>query len=239
MYLTAHQGRSPLGQEGINAFLSLHHDQPLPLRASDEPDIDVVSRLSAGYAVAEDIQIRPGGNEVSAYLDLAAADSTPEPALREAVAKLKSRIGSGPLPITLSASGVTGRFGAVPRLEADSEVLGDLLDRLSASALALLARRHDPPRRVTGPYVVWGSCGPEGIRLWLPPATLLRLPQTPARRFHYLVSQEVLRSAGPLEILRHACVSILSVGEEELKRENGVEILDPRTGKTLVRYSGR
>ena len=241
MYLTAHHVQPKAGAPGINAFLSLHREQPLPLRGPDVPDIDYVSQFAGGYPVAEDRPVRPGGNTVTAYLDLVAPDAVSETELRSAVAALRARVGSSDrTPITVPANGVAARFGAVVPMDDRADERRMLLDRLEAAALALLPRRNSPPRPVSGPYVVWATAGAEGVRLWLPPVTLQRLPQSPARRARMLVPAEVLRDASgtAVDALGETAVALLGVGDADLAREGGVEIVDPQSAKTLVCYRG-
>ena len=103
-------------------------------------------------------------------------------------------------------------------------------------ALALLSHRNDPPQEISGPYVVCASYGPSGIQLWLPSTTLLRVPRSASRSVRILVPYELLHSGAPFNILRECAVELLGLSEADLSREDGFEIIDPRTGKTLARY---
>jgi hypothetical protein len=208
------------------------------MRSAGVPDVDYVSQFAAGYPVAEDRPVRPGGNTVTAYLDLVAPDDADEADLRRAVAALRQRLGEEPTPVTVAVTGVAARFGAVVTLDGRPEAQQALLDRLEAAALALVPRRNAPPRPVRGPYVVWADASAEGVRLWLPPATLQRLPRSPARRARVLVPTDVLRDASStaFDALGETAVALLGLGDAELAREGGVEILDPQSAKTLVHY---
>ena len=234
MYLTAQRVRSKAGQEGINAFLHQHRDQHLPLKGVDEPDIDQVSRLVAGYPVAASHDVPPGNNQVIAYLDLVAADTVPQAHLQAAVAHLHSRIGLEPLPISVGVCGVAARFGALPDDRQGAPDLHTWLESLRDAALALLTHRNDPPRQASGAYVVWASSGADGVRLWLPPATLARLPQPLARRMRVLVPHEVLQTDA-LDALQEVASFVLGLDEAQL-RQHGVEIVDPSSAKILARY---
>lgn len=119
------------------------------------------------YVTAHQVR-RDGREEINAFLN----NHGDQPAAEE----LRARIGSAPLPITVNVAAVGARFGAVLALAEDLPVLQSVCDRLSRSALAMLPHRNDAPPKVTGPYVVWASYGPDGVRLWLPPATLRRIP---------------------------------------------------------------
>lgn len=69
MYLTAHRVRSQDGEEGINAFLYLHHRVwETPPNETDDPGVLVKKSISLSP---------PSGNLVRSYLDLIAPDSTP------------------------------------------------------------------------------------------------------------------------------------------------------------------
>lgn len=236
MYLTAHQVRSSSGEEGVNAFLGMHRDQALPLGRPDEPDIDYVAQLAGGYPVAEQRALRPGNNTVTAYLDLVAPDAVREVDLGSAVSRIRSRIGSERTPITELGGGVAARFGAVLAMDERHDDLRRLLERLWVAAAALLARRYDPAPAVSGPLVVWAASVADGVRLWLPPATLSRLPRSPARRVRILVPHEVMQDGTPMGVLREAAVALLGIGDSGSPNDAGVEIVDPRTAKTLARY---
>ncbi len=235
MYLTAQEVRPPNGPPGVNAFLNLHRELPMAVDARGEPDVFYISQFAGGYPVAEAVGVAPGGNTVTAYVDLAAADAASADDLRAAIAAVRGRIGTEVTPIEALVHGVSARFNAVVGMDGRVEDLRALLDRLEAAALALLPHRSDPPRDVSGPYVVWAAAGAEGVRLWLPPITLQRVPQSPARRAHVLVPTDVVR-ATPFDALGETAVALLGVNDADLAREGGVEIVDPQAKKTLLRY---
>jgi hypothetical protein len=181
-------------------------------------------------------EVPPGGNSVIAYFDLVAHDTVSHDAIRTAVATIRSRLGTEPLPITVTAGGIAARFGAILALEAHIANLQALLDRLLDAALGLLARRPDRQPSVTGPYVVWAFYGADGIQLSLPTMTLHRVPQSPARRVRMLIPPDILHSGTPFDILRECAAALLGLGNDDIESGSGIEIVDPRTGKTLTRY---
>jgi hypothetical protein len=237
MYLTAHLVRSPSDQEGINSFLNLHGDQQIPLRGPGEPDIDFVSQFAGGYASAMKQEVEAGGNSVRAYLDVVAEDGVTAERIGHAIEAVKSRLGTESLPVTGAVDGVGIRFGADLSFEGSPQSLAAVLDRLSDAAAALLARRSDRQLPVVGPYVVWIFYGPDGIQLTLPPMTLRRLPQSVLRRARLLIPPDLLHAGTTFDILRECATGLLGVGEDELQAAGGVEIVDPRTGKTMARYA--
>ncbi|MCE9637384.1 MAG: hypothetical protein K8T90_16895 [Planctomycetes bacterium] len=236
MYLTAHRLRSVRLEEGINAFLYLHRDRPLPMRGPDEPDVDTIAQSEPGYPVAESIDVPPGGNSVLAYLDLAAPDDATESALRGAVAELRRRLPDERLPMLAVHGGSATRFGANLEFEGRIDESIALLDGLEAAALALLPQRNAAPAKVSGPYVVHGRPGSDGLRLFLPPATLQRLPAGPMRRSSIVVPSEVIRAA-PFDAVADAARALLGVSEADLVREQGFEVVEPASDRLLLRWA--
>lgn len=235
MYLTAHRVRTSAG-EGVNAFLHLHRDTPIPYVAPGAPDIDLVSQLACGYEVCKETDVRPGGNEVLAYLDLVARDDVAESDLRVAVDTLVDSLAGGKsIPVTVAVQGVSARFGCTVGVAgmpgAPSRELGELAGR----CLRLLPQRHLPPLQVRGPYVVWIAAGAEGLRLWLPPATLARLPRSPSRQVRMLIPHEALAAGAPVDLLRDSALVLLGLTKEAIDTAGGVELVDPRTARVLAR----
>ena len=236
MYLTAHQVKSPSGVTGVNAFLHLHREQPIPVRGTGEPDLDRVAQLAGGYLIAQSITLQPGGNEVLAHLDLVAVDDVDADTLGRAVSAIRTRVGSDGASTSAVESGVSVRFGTRSGIDLSVAEQQRLLDELWCAGRALLARRSDPPRRATGPLVVWAAYDASGVRLWLPPATLSRLPRSMARRSCMLVPSGLIAES-PSEALRESSMTLLGLSEADLHRDGGIEIVDPRTTKTLARYA--
>ncbi len=234
MYLTTHLVRSKAGVEAINAFLHLHKDQPLSYVRPHQPDIDYVSQFAPGYAIAMDCKLRPGNNDVLAFLDLVAEDGVSEEALRQATQRIEEKLGTEPLPITTAATDLVARFGAALSWDQRHQSSKYLLDQLWRAALGVLAHRDDPPAAVTGPYAVWASYIGSDLQLRLPPPTLLRLPRTPGRQAKILVPQGLVQAVHTPDMLRELCLSLLGLDHEAIKKEGGIEVVDPRTGTVLA-----
>ena len=235
MYLTAHEVRSKAGKNGINAFLHLHQEQAIPMRRAGEPDLDLVSQLAGGYLIAQSITLTPGGNEVVAHLDLAARDDVSEDALARAVSGIETRIGSERTPIIVAGFGTAARFGALIGLDDSAAEQRRILNELWAAGRALLTHRNDGPRRASGRLVVWAAYDSTGVRLWLPPATLSRLPRSVARRSCILVPSALIAEAS-IDGLRESAMTLLGLNDAEIDQEGGIEVVDPRTTKTLAKY---
>jgi len=85
------------------------------------------------------------------------------------------------------------------------------------------------------PFVVHAGYAFGGVRLWLPPVTLARLPAAPLRRLRLLVPEELLQPPHVIgDVLREAAQLLLGCASDELHGAGGLEILDPRTGTVFV-----
>ena len=83
MYATAHRVRSPQGVEGVNAFLHKHGSDfswpSEPWRLPEE---------NPGLVVHQEVQVKPGGNDVRSYLDVIAPDDVAKSDIETAFAGL-------------------------------------------------------------------------------------------------------------------------------------------------------
>lgn len=71
MYATAHRVSNARGETGINAFLHKHGSAaPWPA------DPWLLPERTPGALVGDQVAVRPGGNNVHAYLDIIAPDDT-------------------------------------------------------------------------------------------------------------------------------------------------------------------
>ena len=236
MYIASNFVRSRTGAEGINAFLHLHRDQNLPLRASGAPDVDAVSTLDAGYLIARHVEVPPGGNDVLAHLDLVGADAATEASLSAAVRAVGSRIGETSVQIDVLEDGVAARFGSVIAFDGDRAGRRQIVDRLWSAARPLLSQREDPPWRASGPYVVWAEPAADGIRLWLPPTTLARLPQSARRRARITIPRGQPLPGSVADSLRDVALMLLDLTEGDVVLAGGVEIVDPRTATVFLTH---
>ena len=113
MYLTAHRVESPnRAKRGINATLYLH-DSPED-RSLDwsHPNVAEISEARPGRFVAEDNELKPGGNTVASYLDIIAPDGTADDLICESLSQFEPSIGSAALPITAQFGPIVIRFYA-------------------------------------------------------------------------------------------------------------------------------
>jgi hypothetical protein len=113
MYATAHRvASSRNGRQGINAFLHTHgRDFPWPQDASSLPE------LNPGRLEDEIIGIKPGGNNVRAYLDILAPDTIALEELFSALNNFAKSIPTLDNPLATHESIVTIRFGVESELE--------------------------------------------------------------------------------------------------------------------------
>jgi hypothetical protein len=235
MYLTAHRVRTRGGVEGVNAYLSLHGDTALPLAHDAAPDLDRISQSVGGVVVARHEDVPPGGNQVLVFLELAAADGLSAAELHGALDELGASARANGLPVSMRRANLAARCQAVVALS-DLPTLGvGAFDELRDKALALRPER-EREQVDAGAYVVHAGYSFEGVRLWLPPATLARVEDSPMRRMRLSVPGDLLRAPHePLAVLREAAQTLLGVTASELDRVGGIEILDPRTGTVFAR----
>lgn len=140
MYATAHRVRSH-SKEGINAFISFHQDAAAAGAIDwQEPAVQVIAEQHPGILRASDWDIRPGGNTVRSFLDVAARDGTSVETLRAALDVFEQRLATAQLPYTSHVNQVGIRFGAVVALEPERlEEFQALRNRL----LRLLERKQE------------------------------------------------------------------------------------------------
>jgi len=235
MYLTAHRVRTREGIEGVNSYLSLHGDIALPLAHDTAPDLDRISQVDGGLVVARREDVPPGGNQVLVYLELAAPDGVSDAELHGALDELGSSARVNGLPVSMRRAGVAASCQAVvARSDRPSHGI-DAFEELRDAVLALWPER-DRQQVAAGAYVVHAGYSFEGVRLWLPSATLARVEDSPMRRLRLSVPANLLRAPHePLAVLREAAQTLLGVTPSELDRAGGIEILDPRTGTVFAR----
>ncbi len=136
MYLTAHRLVTPLGDEGVNAFLHLHGDQfawpddPAPLATSNPGEI-----------VERNTEVPPGGNRVLAYLDVLAPDGTPAAEIRAALLALAGDLDGRANPTWSEQDRITVKFGVEKAIERKGTRQSSLKE-LTEALGRLLARRE-------------------------------------------------------------------------------------------------
>lgn len=236
MYIASLRVRAKDGRVGTNAFLHLHRDQRIPTCRKGELDLDAIASLQGGYLVAQSTELEPGGNDVLAHLDLAASDDVTEASLSDIVQDLRRRIGSVHPPVLAVRVGLAARFGANIGFDPRPDELRQLLDTLWSAARALLDHRQALPPPVNGPYVAWVEPAADGVRLWLPPATLDRLPRSVRRGHRVLVTAATMAAGEPAELLREAATMLLDLSESQLAQQGGIELIEPRSGTVVAAF---
>jgi hypothetical protein len=237
MYLTAQRVRSKAGSEGVNAYLHLHRELAMPQDCTGAPDLDHIAQFVCGYVVAKREVVPPGGNQVLAYLDVAAPDDALGTDLNHVLTELGAKIHAEGKPAQFAEGQVSARFATISDFERDREVRVKDFKVLRSGIEALLPEKDRQPAPATGPFVVHAGYSFDGLRLWLPPVTLSRLAQSPMRRSRVLVPTEVLHEPpAPLDVLRETALALLGLLSAEIEREGGVVIVDPRTATTFATF---
>jgi hypothetical protein len=137
MYLTAHRLVSPLGDEGVNAFLHLHGaDFPWP------EDPGALAKREPGELEERRTELPPGGNRVVSFLDVLAPDGTGRAAVQGAVAALSAELDGRANPTWFEQARVTIQFGVdAPTAQRGIEARRAALDELARAVDGMLARR--------------------------------------------------------------------------------------------------
>lgn len=236
MYIVALRVKAKSGSVGTNAYLHLHRDMPIPMRAPGKPDLDAVSNLEGGYLIAQSTEVTPGGNEVLAHLSVVAPDDADETVLEDLVGRARACIGTNSTPILVHEEGVVVGFGALIGFDSEHDELRAMFDSLWEASRSLLSQRGVQPPPVHGAYVVWAEPAADGLRLWLPPATLARLPRSVRRRARALVPPEAMAMGSVKDLLHEMALALLDIAGEQLEREGGIEVIEPRSGKVLATF---
>jgi len=126
MYLTAQKVISSDNQTGINAFLHLHVNGSFPNHPLDEKAVIMVTEERTGILIAELIELTPGGNRVTCYLDVVASDSTDPTDIFRALDQFERMLPTDILPIVK----VIGNVGI--RLNADISLWDNISQEFKA-----------------------------------------------------------------------------------------------------------
>jgi len=237
MYVTAHRAQTPDGRTGVNAYLFLHFADPLPTLAPGEPDVGYVSQFAAGTCVAEQEDLRPGGNTIECSLDVVGPDDAPDAAVRRVLEVLSDELATRLPPVRASAGGLAAALHATLQLDEDPGALTAVFDELSSRVVSMLARRSgaEPP---LGPLVVWVQYRAKGIELSLPSATRARLGGGIAHRIRTLLPAEVVQhfpGRGP-EALIEVAAALTGRSREQLERAGGLRFVDPTSESEVLRW---
>jgi hypothetical protein len=128
MLLTAHRVRSAQGLTGINVYVYRH-----PAGAWDPSALDAMER--AAELAGQVFEVPPGGNRLTSYLDVFAAEGTHAADIARAAAAVRSGPDPTAFPAEFAKGGVIFRlglaFGLVPSWRNE---FTDLVSRLMLSA---------------------------------------------------------------------------------------------------------
>ncbi|MCE9634484.1 MAG: hypothetical protein K8T90_02160 [Planctomycetes bacterium] len=237
MYVTAHRVETPGNSTGVNSYLFLHFDDPVPMLRPEEPDVAYVAQFAAGTCVAEKEDVRPGGNTVKCSLDVVGCDDASAVSVRRVVAELRAQLQRKLPPLRAVTSGLAAAFNAT--LDFDEDPVGRLaaFDDLSSRVLAMLPLRskaHQP----RGPLVVWVQYRAEGIELSLPSATRARLGSSIAHRMKAVLPAEVVAHfpGKGREALLDVATALTGKNRDQLRRAGGLVFVDPTTEAEVQRW---
>lgn len=237
MYVTAHRAETPEGTTGVNSYLFLHFEDPLPLLRPDEPDVAYIAQFAPGTCVAEKEDVQPGGNTVKCSLDVAGPDDARAVAVRRVLDQLGAQLAGRLPPVRMSSEGIAASFNATLDFDDDRPGLLAALDELSVRVVATLGLRSRA-RRPSGPLVVWLRARAEGIELSLPSATRARLGSNLAHRMKALLPSEVVQhfpGQGPEALLQTALV-LTQRNEDQIRRAGGLVFVDPTSEAEVLRW---
>jgi hypothetical protein len=143
MYLSAQRVRAPRGTTGINVALYRHSDTDLGEDAwALPPDrtMELISNHHPGRLATSKVQVKPGGNSVLSFIEVAAPEGTPETEVRGALQALRAPVLSD-RRATVRVGHATASFST----NLGVEDIGAAFDELARSALDLYANPAPPP----------------------------------------------------------------------------------------------
>ena len=230
MLVTAQRVTSPSGdRSGINAFLYSHGRNAAEIDWDDLQSAAVpeIVRTVTAHLEAELLEVAPGGNAVSSFLDVLAPDGTSRDlimsALRQGMGLLQfggvsSGVMRGPIALQLNAALIPPE-----RRQDEFRQLTDRIDKLLASPQKSEGRRL-PPLRVVASRLATGwrlqldEAGAARVRARYPDWRLLSVT----------VDDEVLlqlRQTNP-DLLPHVLASAVGLSVDHAFELGGVEIVD-------------
>lgn len=236
MYVVAQRVVSAAGQSGINAFLFLHGDQEIPGMSWNAPSVEIIADAYPGMLVLQRVEMSPGDNDVTSYLDVVAPDAI-------GIRRLADIVLENPVP---SSSAAMWSKGAIA-IRFSSQSSGDHVsefDELRKHATLLLLKPdnaspisvHGHPVRILAQDVTG-----VGIVYQLDANSVTRFrqdenPVTTARlRVAYEDMDELKKIWGKDEY--HAQVALILTGasRDALQRAGGFEIAHvPGTGSAVA-----
>src|SRR5437870_5473006 len=121
MYITAHRVRSNDGRTGINSDLFLHGDADVPMMQWDAPHAGRVAEKYPGHVKLSNDDVKPRGNHVLSYLDVACADSIDLKEVEKSLESFVAEVQKSGAPVEKTIGRVGIRFGCVFGLEGQED----------------------------------------------------------------------------------------------------------------------
>ena len=226
MYLTAQRVRSQ-EKTGVNVFAYRHGAGRTPIGSDGYPDLTKIATTTPGVLIYEGVQVKPGGNRVESYLEVAADDNL---SLAMVVANLRTieadDIAHDSLPWEWRSNiaPVILRFYATTPGQASRDEFLQLSQRLMEEFEKLWPSRAGEPYRfrleqTSGGYTL--RCDPDTL------SRLQREGRAPAAD-SISISTDVLTSM-PLHVqpfLAHAIAALMNRDLHELIAGGGVVVVD-------------
>ncbi|HWO19438.1 MAG TPA: hypothetical protein VNO30_11710 [Kofleriaceae bacterium] len=156
MYLTAHHVKARDGASGINAYLHRHSSAEESRIGWEHPDIKRIADEIPGSDIAQSVEIKPGGNSVLSYLDIAVPESAEPDFLADSLRLFEHYVREGRFPAVFTSNRLAMRFGLIMGLQ--KLALAEFR-RLRARALQLLgdtseSKVHQVVARAASPLKV-------------------------------------------------------------------------------------
>lgn len=225
MYLTVHRVASPRAERGINGALYRHDsDRHDPMWSS--LDIARTAQKNLGTQVARRADVRPGGNAVETFLDVAFPDDFSEVELRTALSKFRVHVSSSRVD---KASGLAF-ISFSQNLGEDSRAL-DNYDELQRAAIQLFrSYSHPEPNKRKEPIDLVLTRNDQGWRFELSEPSKSRLSETLGEKgivsvsVPFTVADDFRRLYG--ELYPFVIEWVTHTSKDELAAMGGVRIFD-------------
>jgi hypothetical protein len=133
--LTAHHVKARDGSAGINAYLHRHSRADESRIDWNHPDIARIADELPGEDIAQSIEVKPGGNSVLSYLDIATPENAEPGFLADSLRFFEHYVREGQFPAVFSSRRIAMRFGIIIGLQ---KLAFAEFRRLRARALQLL-----------------------------------------------------------------------------------------------------
>jgi len=223
MYLTVQRVASARGERGINGALYAHHaNRDAPMWRA--PDIRELERSSRGTQVARRTDVKPGGNSVECFLDIAFPDDLSEPELRSLLAGVRSQLVSSRLDVSTAPVAISFSQNLGEGVRAI-----DNFDQLQRAAIQLLRTYVSGVQKPATPVDIIATTDDAGWHFELSGPSKVRIQSERAKQelvrvnVPYEVTKELRETYGELHLFVAEWVTHLS--RDELDHLGGVRIL--------------